>query len=130
MSDRAGTAQLTAEKPPGAAGAWRRAAFSWDGAVLLALSATIGIYAGIAAGVFAGCIRFVQIVLFRFPELGLHLARVLGAELALHLAEGAACLREGHGAPVEVDADDAHTRKLTRRRAPRHDGKIPPGFSL
>ena len=69
MSDRGGPAQLTAEKPANAAVAWRRAAFSWDGAVLLALAATIGIYAGIAAGLFASCIRFVQIVLFRFPEL-------------------------------------------------------------
>ncbi len=65
------------EQPTANASFWARArrplqrgpAFPWDNTVLLSLAAVIGIYAGIAAGLFASCIRTVQIVLFKFPEL-------------------------------------------------------------
>jgi len=43
--------------------------FSWEHAVVLTVAAVIGVYAGIAAGLFAHSIRFVQLVLFRSDEL-------------------------------------------------------------
>jgi len=42
---------------------------SWEHAVVLTVAAVIGVYAGIAAGLFAQSIRFVQLVLFRSGEL-------------------------------------------------------------
>ena len=45
------------------------APFSWEHAVVLTVAAVIGVYAGIAAGLFAHSIRFVQLVLFRSGEL-------------------------------------------------------------
>jgi len=47
----------------------RSAPFSWEHAVVLTVAAVIGVYAGIAAGLFAHSIRFVQLVLFRSTEL-------------------------------------------------------------
>src|SRR5207245_1192325 len=41
---------------------------SWERALFLGVAAVIGIYAGMAAGLFAQSIRFVQIVLFRGGE--------------------------------------------------------------
>ena len=43
--------------------------FSWEHAIVLAVAAVIGVYAGMAAGLFAHSIRFVQLVLFRSGEL-------------------------------------------------------------
>ena len=45
------------------------APISWEHAVVLTVAAVIGVYAGIAAGLFAQSIRFVQLVLFRSGEL-------------------------------------------------------------
>jgi chloride channel protein, CIC family len=42
----------------------------WERALLLGIAAVVGIYAGIAAGLFAHTIRFVQLLLFRTGELG------------------------------------------------------------
>lgn len=41
----------------------------WERALLLGLSAVVGIYAGVAAGLFAHSIRFVQLLLFRSGEM-------------------------------------------------------------
>jgi len=43
-------------------------AIPWERALFLGVAAVIGIYAGVAAGLFAQSIRFVQIVLFRGGE--------------------------------------------------------------
>ncbi len=45
------------------------APFSWEHAVVLTVAAVIGVYAGIAAGLFSQSIRFVQLILFRSGEL-------------------------------------------------------------
>jgi len=45
------------------------APFSWEHAVVLTVAAVIGVYAGIAAGLFSQSIRFVQLILFRSSEL-------------------------------------------------------------
>jgi CIC family chloride channel protein len=47
---------------------WSVAAFPWEQTLLMGVSAVIGVYAGIAAGLFSNCIRTTQILLFRFPE--------------------------------------------------------------
>src|SRR5947209_5860923 len=44
------------------------AAFPWEQTLIMAVAAVIGVYAGIAAGLFSNCIRMTQILLFRFPE--------------------------------------------------------------
>ena len=44
-------------------------AIPWERALRLGVAAVIGIYAGLAAGLFAHSIRFVQLVIFRGPEL-------------------------------------------------------------
>ena len=55
---------------PGAGGPRPKAApFSWEHAVVLTVAAVIGVYAGIAAGLFSQSIRFTQLVLFRSAEL-------------------------------------------------------------
>src|SRR5229473_1037623 len=51
--------------------------FPWERAVVMAVAAVVGIYAGIAAGLFAAAIRFVQLVFFRGGEV---LAAVLGED--------------------------------------------------
>ena len=48
---------------------YRRPPFSWEHAIVLAVAAVIGVYAGIAAGLFTQSIRFVQLLLFRSGEL-------------------------------------------------------------
>jgi CIC family chloride channel protein len=47
----------------------KRPAIPWEKALVMAVAAVVGVYAGIAAGFFSSCIRFAQIALFRFPEL-------------------------------------------------------------
>src|SRR5256885_4525213 len=47
---------------------WNVAAFPWEQPLIMAVAAVIGVYAGIAAGLFSNCIRTTQILLFRFPE--------------------------------------------------------------
>src|SRR4051794_22348173 len=56
---------------------WRRATgplrvqatrFPFERALFMAVAAVIGLYGGIAAGLFATAIRFVQLVIFRGPE--------------------------------------------------------------
>ncbi|TMA19357.1 MAG: chloride channel protein [Deltaproteobacteria bacterium] len=49
------------------------AAFPWEQTLIMGVAAVIGVYAGIAAGLFSNCIRTTQILLFRFPELTAHL---------------------------------------------------------
>src|SRR3954469_23523727 len=44
------------------------AAFPWEQTLTMAVAAVIGLYAGIAAGLFSNCIRMSQILLFRFAE--------------------------------------------------------------
>jgi len=44
------------------------AAFPWEQTLIMGVAAVIGLYAGIAAGLFSNCIRTTQILLFRFPE--------------------------------------------------------------
>src|SRR5438105_2382449 len=44
------------------------AAFPWEQTLIMGVAAVIGVYAGIAAGLFSNCIRTTQILLFRFPE--------------------------------------------------------------
>src|SRR3954468_13607549 len=44
------------------------AAFPWEQTLTMAVAAVIGVYAGVAAGLFSNCIRMTQILLFRFPE--------------------------------------------------------------
>src|SRR4051794_14724798 len=44
------------------------AAFPWEQTLTMGVAAVIGVYAGIAAGLFSNCIRMSQILLFRFPE--------------------------------------------------------------
>jgi chloride channel protein, CIC family len=46
----------------------RVAAFPWEQTLIMGVAAVIGVYAGIAAGLFSNCIRTSQILLFRFPE--------------------------------------------------------------
>src|SRR5438105_6297158 len=52
---------------------WSVAAFPWEQTLIMGVAAVIGVYAGIAAGLFSNCIRTTQILLFRFPELTAHL---------------------------------------------------------
>src|SRR5437762_3767017 len=56
---------------------WRRAAgplrrhaarFPWERALVMGVAAVVGLYGGIAAGLFATAIRAVQLLLFRGPE--------------------------------------------------------------
>jgi chloride channel protein, CIC family len=56
--------------PPTRRGAALRgvAAFPWEQTLTLTVAAVIGLYSGIAAGLFSNCIRFTQILLFRFRE--------------------------------------------------------------
>src|SRR3954464_11407937 len=49
------------------------AAFPWEQTLIMGVAAVIGVYAGIAAGLFSNCLRPTQILLFRFPELAAHL---------------------------------------------------------
>ena len=42
---------------------------AWEEAVAMAVAAVVGVYAGIAAGLFSACIRLAQIALFRSGEL-------------------------------------------------------------
>jgi len=46
-----------------------RVPFRWEHGVVLTVAAVIGVYAGIAAGLFSQSIRFVQLLLFRSSEL-------------------------------------------------------------
>ena len=46
----------------------RQLRFPWERALVMAVAAVVGLYAGIAAGLFAAAIRFVQLILFRGRE--------------------------------------------------------------
>src|SRR3954470_7296603 len=71
---------MSPETPRGPRRRWARdtalrsvAAFPWEQTLIMGVAAVIGVYAGIAAGLFSNCIRTTQILLFRFPELAAHL---------------------------------------------------------
>src|SRR5258706_10916314 len=49
--------------------------FPWERALLMLVAAVVGLYGGIAAGLFATAIRFVQLLLFR----GAEVARAVGS---------------------------------------------------
>ncbi|HXN55847.1 MAG TPA: chloride channel protein [Myxococcales bacterium] len=65
----------------------------WERALLLGIAAVVGIYAGIAAGLFAHTIRFVQLLIFRSSELG---TTLLGEGRARWLALFEAKLAAAH----------------------------------
>jgi CIC family chloride channel protein len=74
-----------ARRPPGQV--------PWERALLFGIAAVVGIYAGIAAGLFAQSIRFVQLLLFRGGEMG---AALLGERHAQWLALFQAKLAAAH----------------------------------
>src|SRR3954471_23315423 len=66
---------MSPETPRGPRRRWARdtalrsvAAFPWEQTLIMGVAAVIGVYAGIAAGLFSNCIRTTQILLFQFPE--------------------------------------------------------------
>jgi CIC family chloride channel protein len=65
----------------------------WERALLFGIAAVVGIYAGIAAGLFAQSIRFVQLLLFRSGEMG---TALLGEKHAQWLALFEAKLAAAH----------------------------------
>jgi chloride channel protein, CIC family len=66
---------------------------AWERALFLAVAAVIGIYAGIAAGLFSQSIRFAQIVLFRGDEVA---AVLFGAQRAVWSAAFRSQLAHAH----------------------------------
>ena len=66
---------------------------AWERALFLAVAAVIGIYAGIAAGLFSQSIRFAQILLFRGNEVA---AALTGTQRSSWAAQFAAQLARAH----------------------------------